>query len=72
LSGAAQQVIGPISAYTHVYGLAGLNDKVYGFPESGEIVEVDLGSGATQVVVPASQGHSWWGAGVSTRSIKQP
>jgi hypothetical protein len=71
-TGAMVQVIGPLTGYTAVYGLAGLYDKAYGFDETGAILSLDLVSGQFSVVVAANQGESWWGAGVSTRSLKDP
>ena len=58
---------GPIGTYTNVFGLAGAGTHVYAFDDSGAVIQMDLGSGATEVVLPASQGPSWWGAGVTTR-----
>jgi hypothetical protein len=71
-TGAVLADIGSMGGSGTFYGLAGLYDKVYGFDEGGAIVEVDLTTGHTTDVLPASQGRAWWGAGVSTRSLKNP
>ena len=59
--------LGPISTYSSVYGLAGAGAHVYAFDASGAVIQMDIDSGATEVVLPASQGPAWWGAGVTTR-----
>ena len=69
-TGAVIQSVGPLTGYGAVYGLAGLYDKVYGFDEGGAVLSLDLVSGQFSVVVPAYEGEAWWGAGVSTRSLK--
>ena len=58
---------GPIGTYTSVFGLAGTGTHVYAFDAGGAVIQMGIGSGATEVVLPASQGPSWWGAGVTTR-----
>lgn len=50
-----------------IYGLAGLGGKVYAFDEGGAIFVGDVVTGQFTLMVPASQGASWWGAGVTTR-----
>jgi len=72
VTGKVQSTVGTLTGYSSVYGLAGLWDKVYGFDAGGAILSLDLLSGQFNVVVPANQGESWWGAGVSTRSLKDP
>ncbi len=72
VDGKVQSTVGTLTGYSSVYGLAGLWDKVYGFDAGGAILSLDLLSGQFNVVVPANQGESWWGAGVSTRSLKDP
>jgi len=71
-NGALLQLIGPLTGYSSVFGLAGLYDKVYGFDAGGAILSLDLTNGQFTVVVPWNQGEAWWGAGVSTRSLKDP
>jgi len=67
-SGTVLDEIGEIAGYTSVFGLAGLYDTVYAFDASGAIVSLDVTTGATSLVVIGSK--AWWGAGVSTRSLK--
>lgn len=71
LTGAVIEEIGAIVGYDEVWGLAGLADAAYGFDEGGAIIKLDLDTGAATVVLPADQGEPWWGAGVSTRNLKE-
>lgn len=50
-----------------IYGLAGLGGKVYALDEGGAIFVGDVVTGQFSLMVPASQGQPWWGAGVTTR-----
>ena len=70
LSGAVLEEIGQIPGYSSIWGLAGMYGSAYAFDESGAIIELDLTTGQGQVIIPTSQGQAWWGAGVSTRNIK--
>jgi len=69
-TGAVMQEIGWVTGDT-VWGLAGLGSQIYAFDASGAIYGGDVDTGAFSLVVPASEGAEWWGAGVSTR-LKAP
>jgi hypothetical protein len=48
-----------------LYGIGAWNDKIYGFSNSGALVEIDNGDGSACLVQYFSQ-NSWAGAGVTT------
>jgi hypothetical protein len=48
--------------YTSLYGLAGWENKIFGFNEGGQVLEIDPMGGQVQVV--ANTNYAWWGAGV--------
>lgn len=50
--------------YQQLLGIAAWNDKVYGFSQSGSIVEIDNSDGSACQVVSSTLG--WYGAGVTT------
>jgi hypothetical protein len=50
--------------YQQLLGIAAWNDKVYGFSQSGSIVEIDNSDGSACEVVSSALG--WYGAGVTT------
>ncbi len=60
--------VGELAGYANVYGLAGDGYNSYAFDSSGAILELDIDTGTVEVVLSASQGESWWGAGVTTRA----
>ena len=55
--------------YTSIWGIAGWDDQIFAFDETGDILAVDPANGTYTVVV--SDGTPWWGAGVQTE-ISQP
>ncbi|MFO0745805.1 MAG: hypothetical protein U1F43_09035 [Myxococcota bacterium] len=63
-TGAVSQTIGRITGFDSVYGLAGWRDKAFAFDASGEVMVLDLTTGA--IVTRKQTGHAWWGAGVRT------
>ena len=66
ITGAMLQEVGSLTGYGSVYGLASDGTDVYGFDSSGAIVKLNLETGDAEVA--AQTGHSWWGAGVTTRA----
>ncbi len=65
LTGQVTGELGPIGTYYAVYGLAGWSGSAYAFDASGDIIHIDLNTGASVVV--EETGAVWWGAGVRTR-----
>lgn len=64
VTGAVQADLAPLAGFYSVYGLAGWRGKAFGFDASGEVMVIDLASGA--IVSHKDTGHAWWGAGVRT------
>lgn len=65
--GTVMEEIGPMTGYTQIYGLASDGETAFAFDASGAILALDVDTGNTTVALPAGQGKSWWGAGVTTR-----
>lgn len=57
-------------AYQQLLGIAAWNDKVYGFSQSGSIVEIDNSDGKACQAVSTSL--KWYGAGLTTTAPVQP
>jgi hypothetical protein len=55
--------------YTSIWGIAGWDDQIFAFDETGDVLAVDPATGDWSVVL--SDGTPWWGAGVQTE-ISQP
>jgi hypothetical protein len=49
-----------------VWGLGYWKNKLYGFASSGQVVAIDVASGAATVL--HSTAEAWWGAGVTTNA----
>lgn len=67
VTGSVLEEVGVMQGYSSVYGLASDGEEAYAFDASGAIVSVNVETGEVAVVLPASQGVAWWGAGVTTR-----
>lgn len=65
LTGAVLREVGPIPGYHQVFGLAGGVRQAWAFDESGDVIVIDIATGAVADVV-RDTGHRWWGAGVRT------
>jgi len=59
------------TTYTSIWGLAGTEDRAFGFDSSGAIIDIDIASGETTVIAESNANYTWWGAGVVTRLDKQ-
>ena len=70
------QELGPVGAYTDVFGLTFWGGKAYGFSDDGELFEVTfMGGNVTTTIIPipnAPQSLSFWGAGSSTSAPVNP
>ena len=66
-TGALVQMIGPLG-YGSVFGLAYWGGVAYGFNNSGQLFQIDVGNGSTTPIpIPnAPPGLSFWGAGSTT------
>ncbi len=64
LSGRVTSIVTALSGYTDVWGLAGWSGRVYAFDERGEVLVIDLATGA--IIARKATGKAWWGAGVRT------
>jgi len=53
-----------VDGYGHAFGLAGWGSEAFVFDESGDILQVDPGTGSIHLV--AATGIPWWSAAVST------
>jgi len=63
-TGLVTSVVAALAGYTEVWGLAGWAGRVYAFDAGGDVLVIDLATGAVQAQV--STGKAWWGAGVRT------
>jgi hypothetical protein len=62
--GTALGEIGTVTGYQYTYGLAGWEDAIFAFDESGDVLLVDPASG--NVTPIQNTNNAWWGAGVRT------
>lgn len=53
-------------SYGHMYGIAALGDKVYGFSYEGAVVEIDVSDGSACLVKSYKDLYKFNGAGVTT------
>jgi hypothetical protein len=67
-TGGLVRELGPIGAYSTIYGVAGWSGKFFGFDSTGAVILIDLNSGTPPTVTPIHTGTGivWWGAGVRT------
>lgn len=65
MTGKVTGEIGTLTGYSSVYGLAGWQGKVFGFNETGAVLEIDIKTGSSKLLATTS--NAWWGAGVVTR-----
>lgn len=63
-TGRVTSVISALAGYSEVWGLAGWAGRVYAFDAGGDVLVIDLASGAIQA--KKATGKAWWGAGVRT------
>ena len=63
-TGTVTSVIAALGNYSQVYGMAGWSEQAYAFDASGDILVLDLVTGA--IVTTKKTGKPWWGAGVKT------
>jgi len=63
-TGQVTSVIASLSGYSEVWGLAGWAGRVYAFDAGGDVLVIDIATGAIQA--KKSTGKAWWGAGVRT------
>lgn len=61
LTGAIEKEIGKIGNYSSIYGLAGWTSKVFAFDESGDVIVLDVNTGAVLTTL-LDTNVSWWGA----------
>jgi hypothetical protein len=58
--------VSAIGNYSNVWGLAGWLGRAYAFDSSGDVLRIDLTTGAVTIALETN--HSWWGAGVATQA----
>ena len=56
--------IATLTGYQNIFGLAGWRGLLFAFDETGAILQINLQT--REVLTVANDGHSWWGAGVSS------
>lgn len=65
-------VVGPVrndaEDYTQLFGLGFWGEKLYGFSNSGQLIEIDLTTGRGTTVSGDTGTDQFWGAGVTTRA----
>ncbi len=54
--------------YTSIWGIAGWDDQIFAFDETGDILAIDPATGDWSVI--QSDGTAWWGAGVQTETTQ--
>jgi len=66
------RVIGPIRGggtdFRQIFGLGYWGRSVYGFSNSGELIEIDRTTGAGRLATTMTGAERFWGAGVTTRA----
>ncbi|MBX7191252.1 MAG: hypothetical protein K1X94_04315 [Sandaracinaceae bacterium] len=66
------RVIGPIRGggmdFTQIFGLGYWGRSVYGFSNSGQLIEIDRTTGAGHLATTMTGTDRFWGAGVTTRA----
>ncbi len=66
------RVIGPIRGggmdFRQIFGLGYWGRSVYGFSNSGQLIEIDRATGAGRLATPMTGTDRFWGAGVTTRA----
>jgi len=66
------RVIGPIRGggmdFRQIFGLGYWGRSVYGFSNSGELIEIDRATGAGRLATTMTGTDRFWGAGVTTRA----
>lgn len=71
-SGSTITVLGPIvqgsTEYTKVFGLGYWGRALYGFSDTGQLIEINRDTGAGRLVSDATGADQFWGAGVTTRA----
>lgn len=65
-SGQIATIIGPITHYDAIYGLAGWYELAFAFDEDGDVLRIDLDDGEVHLI-GNKPGVYWWGAGVKAR-----
>ncbi len=65
--GTVVEEVGAMTGYSQIFGLASDGETAYAFDAGGTILALDPLTGISTVALPAGQGKSWWGAGVTTR-----
>jgi hypothetical protein len=66
------RVIGPIRGggmdFRQIFGLGYWGRSVYGFSNSGQLIEIDRTTGAGRLATTMTGTDRFWGAGVTTRA----
>jgi hypothetical protein len=68
-TGAVTRLVGELGGTTSVFGLAGWSGRVFAFDESGELLSLDVTTGA--ITSRTRTPHAWWGAGVRTVIVEE-
>jgi len=63
-TGAVLSTVTSFGSHSRVWGLAGWTDRVFAFDAGGDMLVLDLATGA--VLSQKNLGKAWWGAGVRT------
>ena len=64
-TGKVLKEVGQLPGYTSMFGVAGWNDRVFAFDETGKILVLDIDDGKVLKEI-VDTNEAWWGAGVPT------